>query len=128
VAIKASLAGLMSTVNEIQRALGVGLVLLYAVGQAHRNECCLLSLRAQALHRQLRHASGSCGIDAPADTEHIGLAFMLGQVLRQESDTRLGLLRRIAFCPYSQRFDDFLMYWLYPFAHHPPPQKTRLIG
>ena len=72
--------GAVIGLDEIQSNLGIVLIGLHAVGQAHGPK-----LRAvDALHRQLRKLSRQGGILAAGDTQHVAFSASGAQVINQE--------------------------------------------
>ncbi|MNN54091.1 hypothetical protein D3C81_1688850 [compost metagenome] len=77
--------------DDIQRGLGIGLVALHVVGQAHGEEAIgvIAGFRAQAFHRALAEHAGGERVDAAADAEHQRLHARLAQAVLDEADTPL---------------------------------------
>ncbi len=76
-------------INESQRGLGVGLVVLHVVRQTNGDKTVVLVLllSAQLLHRQLGQTTSCRGIHAAADAEHQHLGARSSQGVLDEGNT-----------------------------------------
>ncbi|MNP14498.1 hypothetical protein D3C76_1068250 [compost metagenome] len=92
--------------DDIQRGLGIGLVALHVVGQAHGEEAIgvIAGFRAQAFHRALAEHAGSERVDAAADAQHQGLHAGIAQAILDEVEAPLDF-RLDVFRPVERRLD-----------------------
>jgi hypothetical protein len=95
--------------DDGERGLRLGLVLLHAVGQAHGDEGGVAAFGAQLLHRALRQAAGGERIDAAADAQHQRLQAGLLQVAGQKVDAALQFKGGIEDGRDMQRRDDLAL-------------------
>lgn len=95
--------------DDLERGLGVVLVVLFAIGQAHGDKHGIVAARAQLLHRPLRETPAHQGINAAADAQHQRPHSGALKIIGQKVDATPNLKLRIEVWLHTKLLDDFAL-------------------